>query len=57
MRHAHQVLAAVERKTLEDFTKSMLDGMLNYALAELAAAFHKIKPLRAPVPARRTAHR
>jgi len=57
VRHAHQVLAAVERKTLEDFTKSMLDGMLNYALAELAAAFHKIKPLRAPVPARRTAHR
>ncbi len=36
VRHAGQVLAAVERKTLEDFTKSMLDGTLNYALAELA---------------------
>src|SRR5215216_276792 len=30
-------LAVVERKTLEDFTKSLIDGSLNYALAELAA--------------------
>lgn len=32
-----QLIAAVERKTLEDFTKSLIDGSLNYALAELAA--------------------
>jgi hypothetical protein len=32
-----QVLAAVERKTLEDLTSSLVDGSLNYRLAELAA--------------------
>lgn len=31
-----EVVAAVERKTLEDFTKALVDGALNYALAELA---------------------
>jgi ERCC4 domain len=31
-----EVIAAVERKTLEDFTKALVDGALNYALAELA---------------------
>ncbi len=30
-------VAAVERKTLEDFTSSLVDGSLNFALAELAA--------------------
>ncbi len=30
-------VAVVERKTPEDFTKSLVDGALNYALAELAA--------------------
>ena len=37
VRHGDQLIAAVERKTLEDFTKSLVDGSLNYALAELAA--------------------
>ena len=32
-----QIIAAVERKTPEDFTKSLIDGSLNYALADLAA--------------------
>jgi len=31
-----QLIAAVERKTLEDFTKALVDGALNYALADLA---------------------
>jgi hypothetical protein len=31
-----QLVAAVERKTLEDFIKSLVDGALNYALADLA---------------------
>ncbi len=35
--HGDQLLAVVERKSLEDFTKSMVDGSLNYAMAELAA--------------------
>jgi ERCC4-type nuclease len=37
VRHGDQLIAAVERKTLEDFTKPLIDGSLNYALAELAA--------------------
>ena len=37
IRSGDQLIAAVERKTLEDFTKSLIDGSLNYALAELAA--------------------
>ena len=37
VRHGERVIAAVERKTLEDFTKSLVDGTLNYALTELAA--------------------
>lgn len=37
IRQGDQLIAAVERKTLEDFTKSLGDGSLNYALAELAA--------------------
>ena len=37
VRHAEQLIAVVERKTPEDFTKSLVDGSLNYALAELAA--------------------
>jgi ERCC4 domain len=32
-----RVLAAVERKTLEDLVKSLVDGSLAYALAELSA--------------------
>jgi hypothetical protein len=35
--HGDQLIASVERKTLEDFTKSLIDGSLNYALAELAS--------------------
>lgn len=31
-----QLVAAVERKTLEDFTKALVDGALNYAVADLA---------------------
>jgi hypothetical protein len=34
--HDKRLIAAVERKTPEDFTKSLIDGSLNYALAELA---------------------
>ena len=37
VRHDDGLIAAVERKTPEDFTKSLVDGSLNYALAELAA--------------------
>jgi len=37
VRHGDRVVAAVERKSLEDFTTSLVDGSLNYALAELAA--------------------
>jgi hypothetical protein len=37
VRHGDQLTAAVERKTPEDFTKSLIDGSLNYALTELAA--------------------
>lgn len=37
VRRGDALVAAVERKTLEDFTHSLVDGSLNYALAELAA--------------------
>jgi hypothetical protein len=37
IRRGDAVVAAVERKTLEDFTASLVGGSLNYALAELAA--------------------
>jgi hypothetical protein len=37
VRHGERLIAVVERKTPEDFTKSLVDGSLNYALAELAA--------------------
>lgn len=37
IRHDEQVVASLERKTLEDFTRSLIDGTLNYALAELAS--------------------
>jgi hypothetical protein len=37
VRHGDQLIAAVERKTPEDFTESLIDGSLNYALTELAA--------------------
>lgn len=37
IRHGQDLIAVVERKTPEDFTKSLIDGSLNYALAELAA--------------------
>jgi len=37
VRHGERVVAAVERKTIDDFTSSLVDGSLNYALAELAA--------------------
>jgi len=36
VRARDELIAAVERKTLEDFTKSLVDGALGYALAELA---------------------
>ncbi len=36
VRVGDDVIAAVERKTLEDFTKALVDGALNYALADLA---------------------
>ncbi len=36
VRHGERVIAVVERKTPEDLTKSLVDGSLNYALAELA---------------------
>jgi hypothetical protein len=31
-----ELVAAVERKTLEDFSKALVDGALNYAIADLA---------------------
>jgi len=34
VRHADQLIVSVERKTPEDFTKSLVDGSLNYALAD-----------------------
>ena len=37
VRHGDRVVAAVERKTIDDFMSSLVDGSLNYALAELAA--------------------
>jgi hypothetical protein len=37
VRHQDQLVAVVERKTPEDFTKSLVDGSLNYALTQLAA--------------------
>ncbi len=37
VRDGERLIACVERKTPEDFTKSLIDGSLNYALAELAA--------------------
>jgi hypothetical protein len=37
VRHDDQIVAVVERKTPEDFSKSLIDGSLNYALAEIAA--------------------
>jgi hypothetical protein len=37
VRHGEDLVAVVERKTPEDFNKSLVDGSLNYALAELAA--------------------
>jgi hypothetical protein len=37
VRDGERLIAVVERKTPEDFTKSLVDGSLNYALAELAA--------------------
>jgi ERCC4 domain len=36
VRDGERLIAVVERKTPEDFTKSLVDGTLNYALAELA---------------------
>ncbi len=36
VRAGDDIVAAVERKTLEDFTKALIDGALNYALADLA---------------------
>lgn len=36
VRAGDDVIAVVERKTLEDFTKALVDGGLNYALTELA---------------------
>jgi hypothetical protein len=36
VRAGDAVIAAVERKTLEDLTKALVDGALNYALADLA---------------------
>jgi hypothetical protein len=37
VRDGDRLIAGVEGKTPEDFTKSLIDGSLNYALAELAA--------------------
>jgi len=37
VRAGERVIAAVERKTLEDYVKSLVDGSLAFALAELAA--------------------
>jgi hypothetical protein len=36
VRDGERLIAVVERKTPEDFTTSLVDGSLNYALAELA---------------------
>ncbi len=36
VRAGDEVIAAVERKTLEDLTKALVDGALNYALADLS---------------------
>ncbi len=36
VRAGGELIAAVERKTLEDFTKALVDGALNYVLADLA---------------------
>ena len=36
VRAGDALIAVVERKTLEDFTKALVDGALNYALADLA---------------------
>ena len=36
VRNGDALIAVVERKTLEDFTKALVDGGLNYALADLA---------------------
>jgi hypothetical protein len=36
VRAGPELVAVVERKSLEDFTKSLVDGTLNYALADLA---------------------
>ncbi|MGE4226684.1 MAG: ERCC4 domain-containing protein [Vicinamibacterales bacterium] len=37
IRDGDRIVAVVERKTPEDFNKSLVDGTLNYRLAELAA--------------------
>ena len=37
IRDQDRIIAVVERKTAEDFNKSLIDGSLNYRLAELAA--------------------
>ena len=37
MRAGERTIAAVERKTLEDYVKSLVDGSLTFVLAELAA--------------------
>jgi ERCC4-type nuclease len=37
VRDGEEVVAAVERKTLEDLVKSLVDGTLGFQLAELAA--------------------
>ena len=37
VRAGDRLVAVVERKSLEDFSSSLVDGSLNYALAELAA--------------------
>ena len=37
VRHGEHVIAAVERKTLTDFTTSLGDGSLGFAMAELAS--------------------
>jgi ERCC4-type nuclease len=37
IRHDDQLIASVEPNTCEDFTKSLIDGLLDHALAELAS--------------------
>jgi hypothetical protein len=37
IRHDDQPIASVEPNTREDFTKSLIDGLLDHALAELAS--------------------